>query len=158
MVSNLEDIDWENTTLHEIAILGDDSADPTRWQNSQPRPAIKYGYGDGDGYGDGYGYGYGYGTITANSGEEMTLGGNYRIVQPNGWVFVAQYVKRLGPFEHQFDNVVNIVRTGGRPWDELDRGVGRQEATFRSYGNGVEMQTPIVAIPWQGEIPVVEGG
>jgi hypothetical protein len=127
-----------------------------------------YGDGDGDGYGSGYGdgsgYGYGdghgYGPPTQPKGmtvDELIQGQAYLWFMGHGWAFIGRFVRRDGLFGVVLTDVVNVCRTGGTPWDELCRGEGRADATFRRWPKVTTSGTPYpYAWPqgvWEGTIP-----
>ncbi len=136
-------------------------------------PEMGYGYGYGSGYGSGAGdgsgsgdaywdeYGDGFGDpqklVGDTTMEELEIGQAYLWMVGHGWMFLGRFVRRDGLFGVVVADLVNVCRTGGTPWDDLCRGKGREQATFRRWDPATPAGTPFpYAVPlgkWVGSIP-----
>ena len=86
------------------------------------------------------------------------VGSNVLVLIGAGFAFCGRAKERIGGYTMVFENASMICRTGGTPWDELAKGKGREQATFRPWHNTGDGTLRItsnlwVSIAWEGGLP-----
>ncbi len=81
------------------------------------------------------------------------VGKNMLIVLPFGWVVCAYVAEEISPRHFRLSNTTVICKTGGVPWDDLARGIGRDKTSLRKWGEVYIGPEFVLSTPWEGELP-----
>ena len=84
------------------------------------------------------------------------IGFNQIIFLPYGFVFCGYVAQEVSPYVFELQNAHMICNTGGTAWDDLARGEGRDEATFRNHDTIRIGPQFIFSRRWEGDLPSVK--